>query len=53
MEQKYPGQESTHPAATGGSVRVVAGKVQVTDSDGQQLLSDLDNGMLYYPQGDG
>lgn len=38
---------------TGGSVRVMEGKVKVTDSEGKEILTDLDNGMLYYPQGDG
>ena len=32
--------------ATGGSVRL-------KDSEGRQLLSDLDDGTVYYPQGDG
>ena len=31
---------------TGGSVRL-------EDSEGRQLLSDLDDGTVYYPQGDG
>ena len=47
---KFSGLESMRPpqatVATGGSVRL-------KDSEGRQLLSDLDDGTAYYPQGDG
>ena len=43
LESMRPPQATV---ATGGSVRL-------EDSEGRQLLSDLDDGTVYYPQGDG